>query len=716
MRVPEVRPLTPLRCTVLAAKNKHSFPLLSEAIYLDTETSHNYDPDQATGVGWVYQWAFRFCREFAWGRTPSDLMSALRRIEEVNKLSTDGVHCVVYIHNASYDLAYLAQYFFREYGTEDFKMLATSNHHYITFESGPWIVRCSYKLSNRSLAKWGRDLGIKDKKKSGLIDYNRRRYQDTKLTRDDWLYMFYDCLALEECVLEEMRIEGDNLNRIPLTSTGYVRRDARVYFAKDRKNRERFQKTRLDRRTYGDCRMSFSGGLTHGNRFYAGKTVRGTIRHRDFRSDYPTQIRVSDRCPVGKWTLIYEWEPGLSFSWEEVDDLAKDHAVLVSVIVENMELRKGVTLPYAQESKFTLAAHTDFRAVVVDNGRLIKTRGRTTVTLSEIDWCILRKQYTMTTTIIAVRAAKCGRYPQYLQDVTDEYYRGKYEYKQRIKDLNKQGAPEEEIREAEASLAKAKARLNSVYGMCATDVVRLSYNMDPETGEWTHTELTAQVIEDGLNDFYKKRSSFMSYQHGIYVTALARAELMEYVEIIGYENFLYADTDSIFYISTPEIEEKIEQRNKEKYDHAISIGAYIEVDGKKITYDAFDDEGEDIVAFRFLHAKAYAYETSDGELHCTIAGVAHRDAKGYTREKELGSIDELADGKVFRRTGSTTVVYVEHEPKVLDIDGHRIETAGAAVLLPTTKTIHDALHRDEDIYYEEVDENHGETAEGYIFL
>ena len=191
---------------------------------------------------------------------------------------------------------------------------------------------------------------------------------------------------------------------------------------------------------------------------------------------------------------------------------------------------------------------------------------------------------------------------------------------------------------------------------------------------------------------------------------------MEYVEIIGYENFLYADTDSIFYISTPEIEEKIEQRNKEKYDHAVTIGAYIEVDGKKITYDAFDDEGEDIVAFRFLHAKAYAYETSDGELHCTIAGVAHRDAKGYTREQELGSIDELKDGKVFRRTGSTTVVYVEHEPKILDIDGHRIETAGAAVLLPTTKTIHDALHRDEDIYYEEVDENHGETAEGYIFL
>ena len=191
---------------------------------------------------------------------------------------------------------------------------------------------------------------------------------------------------------------------------------------------------------------------------------------------------------------------------------------------------------------------------------------------------------------------------------------------------------------------------------------------------------------------------------------------MEYVELIGYDNFLYADTDSIFYISTPEIEERIEQRNKEKYDNAIALGAYIEVDGKRITYDAFDLEDEAIVAFRFLHAKAYAYETSDGELHATIAGVAHRDAKGFTRERELGNIDNLKNGMCFRRCGSTTVTYLEHEPHEIDVDGHRIEAAAAAILLPTTKTIKDSLHKDEDIYYEEVDDGNGETIENYIFL
>lgn len=717
MRVPEIRPLTPLRCTVLAQKSKYTFPLLSEAVYLDTETSHNYNDADGTGDGWVYQWAFRFCREFAWGRRPSELMEALRKIEDVNKLSADGVHAVIYIHNASYDLAYLKDWFFRYYGTDNFRMLATSNHHYITFEVGPWIVRCSYKLANRSLAKWGKDLGIKDRKRSGLIDYNVRRYQDTKLTKSDWVYMFYDCLALEECVLEEMRLEHDNLNTIPLTSTGYVRRDTRRIAHADRKNREEFKKTRLDRPTYGDCRMAFAGGLTHGNRFVAGVTVRGCIRHRDFRSDYPSQIRVSERCPRGKFNLYYEWEPGLpECTWEEVDALAKRNLCLITVIVTDMELRKGITLPYAQESKFALAARPDYIAVVVDNGRLVKTRGSTTVTMTDIDWNILRRQYDMTMKIIAVRISRADRYPQYLMDVTDQYYRGKYLFKQKVKQLRSDGAAPEEIRDADASLTKSKNRLNGIYGMTATDPIRLSYNLNPETGEWTHTELTTSVIEEGLESFYNKRSSCLEYQHGIVVTASARAELMEFVELIGYDNFLYADTDSIFYISTPEIEERIEQRNKEKYDRAVALGAFIEVDGKRITYDAFDLEDEDIVAFRFLHAKAYAYETSDGELHTTIAGVAHRDAKGFTREQELGSIDNLKDGTVFRRCGSTTVVYLEHEPHEIEVDGHLLEAAGAAVLLPTTKTLHDALHRDEDFYYTEVDDNNGETIEEYLIL
>lgn len=728
MRVPEIRPLTPQRCTVLAPKNKHSFPILSEAIYLDTETSHNYNDKDRSGAGWVYQWAFRFCREFGFGRKPSELMAALKKIEEVNKLSVDDVHCIIFIHNSSYDLQYLKEFFFREYGTESFKMLAAGNHHFITFEIGPWIIRCSYKLANRSLAKWGKDLGIKDRKRTGLIDYDVRRYQDTKLTKRDWVYMFYDCIALEECVLEEMRVAGDNLNTIPLTSTGYVRRDTRKIFSRKKKAREEFRKTRLYKDSYGDCRMAFAGGLTHGNRFYAGKTVRVEeirklpgfedvtgIRHRDFRSHYPSQIRFSDRCPRGKWELLYEWRPNLKpFTWDRLDIIKKDYCCLVAAIVGPMTLRDGVTLPYAQESKFALAAREDYEALVVDNGRLVKTAGHTTVTLTELDWDIIRRQYDFEATIISVRISKAGTYPDYLMETTDQYYFGKYEFKRRKNQLKAEKAASALIQDADASLTKSKNRLNGIYGMTATDPVRLTFAMDPNTGRWSQTELTGAVIEEALDKFYEKRSSCLSYQHGIYVTALARDELVSFVELVGYDHFLYADTDSIFYLSTPEIERKIGQRNRELYEEALRRHAYIEVDGKIVSYNAFDDEEEDIRAFRFLHAKAYAYETADGELHCTIAGVAARDSKGYTREQELGSIDELKNGKVFRRCGGTTVVYLEQPIRTLQVDGHEIEAASAAILMRVNKTLKDAMHKDEDVYPEEVP--NGEAIEEHYIL
>lgn len=715
MRVPQIKKLTPLRCTVLPARNKYSFPILSEAIYLDTETSHNYDDTTKTGTGWVYQWAFRFCREFAFGRTPSELLDALDQVAEVNKLSADGVHCVIYIHNASYDLAYLKDWLFQRYGTE-FKMIALSNHHYLTFEIGPWMIRCSYKLANRSLAKWGKDLGIKDRKRSGLIDYNIRRYQDTKLTKSDWVYMFYDCIALEECVLEEMRLAHDNLNSIPLTSTGYVRRDTRKEAHSEKKNREEFKKTRLDRETYLDCNVAFSGGLTHGNRFFSGKTVRGCIRHRDFRSHYPTQIEVAQKCPRGKWNLMYRWSVKTPrCSWDRIEEMMPEYCMLITAIVVDMEVKKGVTLPYAQECKFALQARDDYTADVVDNGRILRTKGTTVVCLTEIDWAILRRQYNFRECrIVKVRYAKAGPYPKYLRDVTNHYYYGKSHYKNEAKRLRKEGAADALIQDAEVNLMKSKAHVNGVYGMMATNPIRTIFQLDPGTGEWTHNDLTATAIEEGLEKYYHNRNSCLEYQHGIYVTAMARAELVEYVELIGYDHFLYADTDSIFYLSTPEIEERIEQRNKEKYENAIRLGAFVEVDGKKITYDCFELEDEEIVAFRFLHAKAYAYETSDGKLHATVAGVSRRDHKGYTREQELGCIDNLKNGFVFRRCGSTTVTYLESSPQELLVDGHRIEAAAAAILLPTTKTIKDVMHRDEDYYFEEVP--NGEAVEEHYIL
>ena len=239
----EVQKLTPKIASVLPSKSKNSPMILAEAIYLDTETSHNFNEETAEGVGWIYQWCFRFCGEFAFGRNPVQLLDALDLVAEKNKLD-DNLKAVIYIHNASYDLAYLLPFFVQRYGVPT-KMIARAAHKILMLEIGCFIIRCSYLLSNRSLAKWGKDLGIRHRKKTGLIDYNKRRYPDTKLARDDWMYMLYDVIAVEECCKKQLETYHDNLNSVPLTSTGYVRRDARI-LARQSHDREDFLKTRLN--------------------------------------------------------------------------------------------------------------------------------------------------------------------------------------------------------------------------------------------------------------------------------------------------------------------------------------------------------------------------------------------------------------------------------------------------------------------------------------
>ncbi len=185
-------------------------------------------------------------------------------------------------------------------------------------------------------------------------------------------------------------------------------------------------------------------------------------------------------------------------------------------------------------------------------------------------------------------------------------------------------------------------------------------------------------------------------------------ELLTFVELIGYENYIYADTDSIFYFSNDEIEARIESKNKEFRDECDKNGWYIECEGKRVYFNQFELEKEDIVSFRFLHAKCYAYEVNrDGkvELEATIAGVTKYGKNGCTRVKELGSIDNLVEEKDFVKRGGTAVTHLNSLVREKEIDGHTIELASAAIIKETTKTLHDALWYAENLISWEVEEN-----------
>ena len=89
-----------------------------------------------------------------------------------------------------------------------------------------------------------------------------------------------------------------------------------------------------------------------------------------------------------------------------------------------------------------------------------------------------------------------------------------------------------------------------------------------------------------LEDFYNRKSSCLCYQWGVFTTSLARYELHHVIKnVIGYENFLYCDTDSAFYLDKPIIKTRIEEYNDSCRKEAEEKGQFVTLeDGSRKYY------------------------------------------------------------------------------------------------------------------------------------
>lgn len=659
---------------------------------LDTETSHNHD--EIFPVAWVYQWAIRIENDTVVGRTPTQLMTVLERIRDYVYLNGKQARLLCFVHNLSYDLHYLYQYLRDKFGEPEY--LATKPHKFIFARFSVFEFRCSYILSNKSLDKWSRDLGTEHRKLVDTVDYSAIHLQDEELSITDWEYMEHDVVVLQECIYAQLKLYKDTLATLPLTSTGYVRRECRKHFKSNPHNRKQFLCTRMSGEVYRLLVREFQGAITHGNRFYAEQTVKGTIKHRDFRSHYPSQQRVR-KFATGKFIKY-----GTNVDLDTIFELMETKTVLINCVIESPRLKdKRITMPYLNKDKCTKGKlERCEQSFILDNGRVLEMTGYTNLVLLDDDLRLIMHQYDIQSfKTFSVYVADKDYLPQFMLDTVDEFMHGKTKYKI----LAKNETDKAQKQEYELSLMKSKIGLNGIYGCTAQKSIQPTVKRDEDSGEYHLEECSPERIEEMLDKFYDNPKSFMRYIWGCQTTLYGRLELLEYCELIGYENVLYCDTDSAFYISTPEIEERIEQRNKEKYEHAKSIGAFIDYEGQEVSYDVFELEPENITQFRFLHAKCYAYTTDDSELHLTIAGVSDRESptSDVTREVELGDIENLKSGFVFEKCGGTTAVYPKGviKPFLYDYKGHILECSEYVIIKETTKTLHNEIDR-ENIYYD----------------
>lgn len=633
---------------------------------LDTETSHS---DLVTG--WIYQWAVKIKKTYIYGRTPEEIIELLIKMAERYKLSTNK-RLIIYIHNSSYDLQYLKHYLRGYDPTAQF--LAIDAHSILICDVLGFRIICSYKLTNLSLAALSDNYSETYVKAVGEIDYNVIRYQDSELNENDWFYMFSDVAAQHDGVTQYLKAMGYTYAfKAPFTSTGFVRTDCRKAALNDKKWREEFVTSALNLEQYNLARWAFMGGVCIASFLYSGQTVRSDkLRHKDFTSSYPAR-QMLDYFPEGAPSWYGDVDDR-----EELQDLLDNYCCIFVLTLSEVHIKEGVTAPCIPSSKCV-----GLREPVRLNGKIVYAK-ELSIAVTELDYKWIAKQYTAEDMKVSkMMIFKRGKIPDWLKDEVYTYFKNKCT----LEELN------------ELLYNKSKAFLNAIYGMTATAILRPEYELNDDCEFKLKEYDNKEKSDEGrLNKYYHSYNSFMPYQYACYTTAWARDALFTMIETVGYENFLYCDTDSVFYIETPENKIAMEEYAEHCRQRAIAAGAYVD---NKFLGEPTDEPP--LRAFRALHAKCYAMEeynkkTGDYDLKVVIAGIPKKSVKWVcgepiekTNSEELGSIDNLKDGFKFSHCGGTRCVYNEAPIRTEVINGHKISLASSAVIDNIEKEISDTM-------------------------
>ena len=640
----------------------------------DIETT-TIDNGVDTPYGFMYHWQMDVGGYVVTGRRWEEWVKFMLKLVEIFK-TDETRNFVVYIQNEAFEFQFIRDFLNEHFG--GFRVFASQRRKPIYVTTGNGIqFRCSYKLTNMSLEKAVQnELGVVHCKAAGDLDYRVIRTADTPLDDTEYGYCVSDVVSLYELIERRFINERDNLESIPMTSTGYVRRDCRNACRKDEDYREEFLKQEMTENVYKLLMEAGRGGNTHANRYMSGR-VWHNVDSFDVASSYPAQMFLR-KFPVSKFTPYGEIE-----SMTELDGLLSEYACLFRVIFTGLEVRDNIGMPYIAISKAT--AHS--KHLRLDNGRVLSVinredrendRGYLALTLTDVDFQIIKEQYTWDDMSISdFHIATYGYLPEALLSQVMAYFKAKTELKDKIKEADKRG-DEEETANLAYLYAKSKNRLNGIFGMCYTNPVHNVISIN-EDGEWIED---APEIADALKKYWKSRNSFLVYAWGVWITAWARRHLEDLFNALGQDKVIYGDTDSGKAVDVDI--SKIDALNAKIMALADKRGAYCDYNGTRYYMGIYEHENKvPIAKFKTLGAKKYVYEDEKG-LHVTISGVSKK-----LGAKELGSIDNFVPGFIFKDAGGLTLYYNDAEQGIhqITVDGCTMTTASNIGMVDSTYEI-----------------------------
>ena len=562
---------------------------------------------------------------------------------------------IIWIHNAAYEFSFISGlYPFRD--DECFFRDVRNPIYFRMFES--FEFRCSYIQSNLSLAALTKQTGVKVKLSGQKFDYNKIRFPWTKLSDFEEEYTTTDVESLVQAMKYRIQRGGDTLLTVPLTSTGYVRRECKASL-KDRFleiNEMKPYKGENGVRIYRLLRACFRGGNTHANRYYVGKICNDVYSY-DIASSYPTQ-QLTKKFPMKK----FKWLDG-DLSYERVFMfIGLGYAVVGEYHFTGIRLKNPKEpIPYIS------LARCEAQNFKSDNGRILKA-GYLEISLTEIDLEIILDTYTYDKMeIVSCMVAQKDYLPPEYRAVIQDYYNKKTALKG------------DDSEEGKYIYTKAKNMLNSVYGMSATDPIHqeIKYN----GGDYTRSgydSMSAAEIEKAL------KGAAFPYQWGVYTTAYARKQLQDAIKLCG-DRIIYCDTDSVKTLG----DVPIHKLNDALRAMANNVHAYADdMKGNRHYIGVFELDGH-YKQFITQGAKRYAYIDDNGKMGVTVAGVS-RDINEETgisfAVEELKSLERFKPDMKWIKAGGTQAVYNDNDnfdyadPET----GKAVHVSKNVAIIPTT--------------------------------
>lgn len=519
----------------------------------------------------MYIWQFSINDIVYYGRTWDELKWFILRLEYYNTNKK-----IVFIHNLAFEFQYLKSVF-------KFKnVIARKKHKVMKCELEDYNIefRCTYQMSNCALAQLPKLFLLPVEKKKGDLDYTLLRTPITQLTDKELGYCEYDCLVVYHYIKRELETY-ERVDKIPITSTGHVRRELKERIEKDWDYKNKVKKSiNVNPHIYNLLQEAFAGGYTHANWIYTDEILKD-ITSFDFTSSYP-YILVTHKFASTEFRKC---------NIKKREQMLQKFAYLLVVKFNGLKCKYYNN--FISQSKCR-----EIKKGKYDNGRVIEADS-ITITLTDVDFYFLLDTYKYDSyEIIESYYSVYDYLPKQFIDFVLEKYVNKTAYK------NVEGM--------EVEYAKEKNKFNALYGMSVTNMIRDEVEYDNELDWLPDRELTNEEIIAKLND--EKKKAFLSFSYGVWVTAYARSNLLKNVIQLD-DKVVYCDTDSMK-LKKGYNKEVIENYNKFVINKIKHVSKMLDIPfdkfcpkdskGQKHMLGVFENDSE-YAEFITQGAKKYAY-------------------------------------------------------------------------------------------------------------